>query len=440
MAEQNHEYEKVIDYIRNQIEAENLTINSKLPTERAIAEELSISRNSTREALRILEHMGILKSIHGSGNYLTDNISMQMSEMLRYMILLKSISKLDICHFRRDMEKTVCRVVMKSEISEDELDKISDILNSESDEYDEVERDRLFHYSLIYATNNKLWICFMEAIMDIYREWIDAVLSNADSDTKKLLKEVHNSIFSSIKERDMAKCEASIDKHYDIIERELFMRWFTMKYKVYIFDMDGTILNTLEDLANALNYSLGTNNYPKRTIDEVRWLVGNGIYKLVERGVPTGTEKADIDRVFKTFKEYYSVHCEDKTKPYENIIEIIKKLRAENCHIAVVSNKADYAVQKLCERYFPNLIDIAVGERENVRKKPAPDSVLEVLKKLNADKSTAVYIGDSEVDIQTAKNADMDSIIVTWGFREKAYLLENGAKLTIDEPIDILNI
>ena len=224
MAEQNHEYEKVIDYIRNQIEAENLTINSKLPTERAIAEELSISRNSTREALRILEHMGILKSIHGSGNYLTDNISMQMSEMLRYMILLKSISKLDICHFRRDMEKTVCRVVMKSEISEDELDKISDILNSESDKYDEVERDRLFHYSLIYATNNKLWICFMEAIMDIYREWIDEVLSNADSDTKKILKELHNSIFSSIKKRDMAKCEASIDKHYDIIERELFMR------------------------------------------------------------------------------------------------------------------------------------------------------------------------------------------------------------------------
>ena len=195
LAKQNHEYEKVIDYIRNQIEAENLTINSKLPTERAIAEELSISRNSTREALRILEHMGILKSIHGSGNYLTDNISMQMSEMLRYMILLKSISKLDICHFRRDMEKTVCRVVMKSEISEDELNKISDILNSESDKYDEVERDRLFHYSLIYATNNKLWICFMEAIMDIYREWIDEVLSNADSDTKKLLKEVHNSIF-----------------------------------------------------------------------------------------------------------------------------------------------------------------------------------------------------------------------------------------------------
>ena len=165
-----------------------------------------------------------------------------------------------------------------------------------------------------------------------------------------------------------------------------------------------------------------------------------GIEYDPNRTLPTGTEKADIDRVFKTFKEYYSVHCEDKTKPYENIIEIIKKLRAENCHIAVVSNKADYAVQKLCERYFPNLIDIAVGERENVRKKPAPDSVLEVLKKLNADKSTAVYIGDSEVDIQTAKNADMDSIIVTWGFREKAYLLENGAKLTIDEPIDILNI
>ncbi len=224
LAEQNHEYEKVIDYIRNQIKVGNLTINSKLPTERAIAEELSISRNSTREALRILEHMGILKSVHGSGNYLTDNVSMQMSEMLRYMILLKSISKLDICHFRRDMEKSVCRVVMESEISENELDKMSEILDSESDKYGEAERDRLFHYSLVYATGNKLWICFMEAIMDIYREWIDEVLSNADSDTKKLLKEVHIDIISAIKERDMAKCEASIDKHYDIIEKELFMR------------------------------------------------------------------------------------------------------------------------------------------------------------------------------------------------------------------------
>lgn len=224
LAEQNHEYEKVIDYIRNQIEAGNLTINSKLPTERTIAEELSISRNSTREALRILEHMGILKSIHGSGNYLTDNISMQMSEMLRYMILLKSVSKLDICHFRRDMEKSVCRVVMESEISEKEINKISDILNSDPDKYGEAERDRLFHYSLIYATGNKLWICFMEAIMDIYREWIDEVLSNADSGTKELLKEVHNSILLAIKERNMIKCEASIDKHYDIIEKELFMR------------------------------------------------------------------------------------------------------------------------------------------------------------------------------------------------------------------------
>ena len=212
-----------------------------------------------------------------------------------------------------------------------------------------------------------------------------------------------------------------------------------MKYKVYIFDMDGTILNTLEDLANALNYSLGTNNYPERTIDEVRRFLGNGIYKLVERGVPTGTEKADIDKVFKTFKEYYSVHCEDKTKPYENIIEIIKKLRVENCHIAVVSNKADYAVQKLCERYFPNLIDIAVGERENVRKKPAPDSVLEDLKKLNADKSTAVYIGDSDVDMFTGKNAGIFSIGVAWGFRGARELSAAGANKIVYTSEELLS-
>ena len=149
-----------------------------------------------------------------------------ITEMEKDSLLSSNVglSPLDLLNLFFAIEREFNIYIDRKEIIEHRLDKISDILNSESDEYDEVERDRLFHYSLIYATNNKLWICFMEAIMDIYREWIDAVLSNADSDTKKLLKEVHNSIFSSIKERDMAKCEASIDKHYDIIERELFMR------------------------------------------------------------------------------------------------------------------------------------------------------------------------------------------------------------------------
>lgn len=210
-----------------------------------------------------------------------------------------------------------------------------------------------------------------------------------------------------------------------------------MRYMLAIFDLDGTILNTLEDLADSVNAALEQTGYPRRTIEEVRRFVGNGIRKLMERAVPQGTEKEDIDRVHREFTEYYKVHCTDKTRPYDGIWELLMTLREQGCKTAVVSNKADYGVQKLCSRYFEGLFDVAVGEREGILRKPAPDSVNEVLRKLQVRREDAVYIGDSDVDIETAQNAGMDHIIVNWGFRKEGFLREKGAVRIVSKPEEI---
>lgn len=205
-----------------------------------------------------------------------------------------------------------------------------------------------------------------------------------------------------------------------------------MKKKLVIFDMDGTILDTLDDLTDALNYALSYHHFPVRTIDEVRRFVGNGIRKLVERGVPSGTGDSDIKEVFDTFLTYYQRHCYDKTKPYPGILHLMKALKENGCLTAVISNKADSAVQELCRRYFDGLIDYAAGEREGVRKKPAPDALISLAETLCLEKSSIIYIGDSEVDIETAQNAGVDHIIVTWGFRKRTFLEEQGAKVFAD--------
>ena len=213
-----------------------------------------------------------------------------------------------------------------------------------------------------------------------------------------------------------------------------------MKYMIAIFDLDGTILNTLEDLADSTNYALKTYGYPERTMDEVRQFVGNGIRKLMERAVPEGTPVEEIDRVHETFTAHYKVHCADKTRPYDGIMELLQNLKKDGCKLAVVSNKADYGVQELCKQYFDGIFDFAVGEREGIRKKPAPDSVNEVLKTLGCSRDRAVYIGDSDVDIQTAANAQMDHIIVEWGFRDVPFLIAKGAKVLVEKPEEILEI
>lgn len=213
-----------------------------------------------------------------------------------------------------------------------------------------------------------------------------------------------------------------------------------MKYKLAIFDMDGTILNTIDDLAASLNAVLEKSGFPTRTMDEVISFVGDGLRTLIERGVPDGSDSETVDRVLADFKAYYAVHCADRTAPYDGIIELMKNLRTNGCMTAVVSNKVDDAVQELCKKYFDGLFDYAVGERSGILRKPAPDSVNEVLEKLNVSRENAVYIGDSEVDIKTAENAGMDSIIVEWGFRERDFLLKKGAKTIVSAAKEIENI
>ena len=205
-----------------------------------------------------------------------------------------------------------------------------------------------------------------------------------------------------------------------------------MRYKYVLFDLDGTILDTLDDLHAAANAALRECGYPERTKDEVRRFVGNGIRKLIERAVPSGTSEEDIVRTHEAFTAYYSVHCKDKTRPYAGIPELVRGLKENGIASAVISNKADYAVKALCEEYFEGLFEFSVGEREGIRKKPAPDSVLEAMRVMGAKSSETVYIGDSDVDIMTAKNAGIDCIGVSYGFRGREFLESHGAEVIAD--------
>ncbi len=206
--------------------------------------------------------------------------------------------------------------------------------------------------------------------------------------------------------------------------------------KTVIFDLDGTLLNTLQDLAEATNFALAKFNYPPRTVDEVRTFVGNGVRKLIERAVPQGCE--NVDECLQIFKENYSKNMYNHTKPYDSIIEILKEMHNDNLKIAVVSNKFDAAVKELCEIYFKNLVDIAIGQADDVPKKPAPDGVFKAMKYLGAVADSSIYVGDSDVDVQTAENAKLKCIGVTWGFRSKEYL--KGADFIVDNPREILKI
>lgn len=210
-----------------------------------------------------------------------------------------------------------------------------------------------------------------------------------------------------------------------------------MKYKLAIFDLDGTILDTLDDLTDSTNYALAENGLPARSRDEVRRFVGNGIHKLIERAVPEDSGNEIIEKVFNDFNKHYKNHCFDRTKPYDGILDCIAAVKAAGIRTAVVSNKADYAVQKLCSRFFPGLFCIAVGERKAVRRKPFPDSIEKILDSLDIDREYAVYVGDSEVDIKTAENAGIDEIGVEWGFRDSGFLTENGAPVIAGTPEEL---
>ncbi len=209
--------------------------------------------------------------------------------------------------------------------------------------------------------------------------------------------------------------------------------------KIIIFDLDGTLLNTLEDLADSTNYALRKFNYPQRSIEEIRNFVGNGVKLLIERAIPQGMQNPNFEECLSIFKKHYSQNMYNKTAPYPQIIEMLNGLHQKGCKIAVVSNKFDTAVKELCNRYFEGLVDIAIGENEaaGINKKPSPDTVFKAIYELGGTVAETIYVGDSDVDIKTAQNSFMSCISVTWGFRSREFLIQNGAKIIIDKPSQI---
>lgn len=211
------------------------------------------------------------------------------------------------------------------------------------------------------------------------------------------------------------------------------------EYDTYIFDLDGTLLYTLDDLTNSVNHAMTEFGLPEHSTEDVRRMVGNGIKKLIERAIPNGKENQQYENIYSSFMEHYLKHNLDTTKPYDGIIETLDALKKQGKKIAVVSNKYCKATEELCRHFFRDYIDVAIGESEKVRKKPAPDSVFEAIKRLGVSKEHCVYVGDSEVDIETAKNSGLPCISVLWGFRDRDFLLKHGAQTFIENPEEILN-
>lgn len=208
-------------------------------------------------------------------------------------------------------------------------------------------------------------------------------------------------------------------------------------YKTYIFDLDGTLLDTLQDLHASCNYALRTHGMPERSREEVRQFVGNGVKKLIERAIPDGLSNPLFEETLQTFRQHYLQHSLDNTLPYPGIMEMLEKLQEQGKRVAVVSNKFYTATQELCQHFFGNLVQVAIGEREDIQKKPAPDTVLEALRQLNVSREGAVYIGDSDVDIETARNSGIPCISVLWGFRDRDFLLAHGATDLIHSPEEL---
>ncbi len=209
------------------------------------------------------------------------------------------------------------------------------------------------------------------------------------------------------------------------------------KYDTYIFDLDGTLLDTLGDLAASCNFALRSHSLPEHSVDDVRRFVGNGVRKLMERAIPQGEANPAFEDAYATFRRHYMEHNLDTTQPYPGIMALLKTLKDEGKNIAVVSNKFYAATRELCRHFFGDYVEVAIGERDGIRKKPAPDTVVEALRELGVGREGAVYIGDSDVDVQTATNSGMPCVSVLWGFRDRDFLIAHGAVTLISSPEEL---
>lgn len=212
-----------------------------------------------------------------------------------------------------------------------------------------------------------------------------------------------------------------------------------MKHAV-IFDLDGTLLNTLGDLRAATNHALEVRGLPPHSMEEIRQFIGNGIRLLIRRAMPEGTPEAEIDAALDDFKAYYAAHIHDRTVPYDGIPQLLTALRKRGIKVAVLSNKIDSASQQLIEYFFPGKTDVVFGEHVGVPRKPDPTSCRMVMQQLGVQPEQVLYVGDSGTDMQTAKNAGLYAVGVTWGFRSKEVLLEYGADILVHRPEQILQI
>lgn len=207
-----------------------------------------------------------------------------------------------------------------------------------------------------------------------------------------------------------------------------------------IFDLDGTLLNTLEDLADSVNHIMALHGFPERTVDEIRSFIGNGIPTLIRRSVPAGTDEATAEICTAEMKEYYKAHARIKTEPYDGIAELLSGLKRRNIRTAVVTNKAEPAAKILCDEIFGDMFTAVIGDNGVDRLKPAPDNVLRAIKLLDSEKENILYVGDSDVDMVTAENAGLTSVGVLWGFRDRDVLTANGADYVISEPSELIDI
>ena len=207
-----------------------------------------------------------------------------------------------------------------------------------------------------------------------------------------------------------------------------------------IFDLDGTLLDTLEDLHDSLNHVLGAHGMPLRTLDEARRFLGSGLLVLLKRATPEGTPDNLINEMYEEFRAYYNVHCLDKTGPYEGVLDMLKALHEKGYKTAIISNKVDSAVKELNTTFFSEYIDVAIGENEKagIKRKPAPDMADKAMELLGVTPDEVVYVGDSEVDLETAAASNLPCIAVTWGFRDREYLASLGAEVFADTPMEVV--